>query len=83
MQINISTTFEEGHKIFHYFIITSESYLLTRVDHTLVYDGAFIIPWFTPEVLQSPYVRLSLAFVVRGFISMISKVKMQDKIQSD
>ena len=28
----------------------------------------------TPEVQQSPDARLSWAFVVRGFISMISKV---------
>ena len=36
-----------------------------------------------PEVPQSPDARLSQAFVVRGFISMISKVKMQEKIQKD
>ena len=33
----------------------------------------------TPEVLQSPDARLSWAFVVWGFISMISKVKKQKK----
>ena len=38
---------------------------------------------FLPEVPQSPDARLSWAFVVRGFISMISKVKMQEKIQRD
>ena len=32
-----------------------------------------------PEVPQSPDARLLKAFVVRGFISMISKVKMQKK----
>ena len=36
-----------------------------------------------PEVPQSPDARLSWAFVVQGFISMISKVKMQEKIQRD
>ena len=34
-----------------------------------------------PEVPQSPDARLSWAFAVRGFISIISKVKMQEKIQ--
>ena len=32
---------------------------------------------------QSPDARLSWAFVVRGFISIISKVKMQENIQRD
>ena len=36
-----------------------------------------------PEVPQSPDARLSWAFVVKGFISIISKVKMQEKIQRD
>ena len=31
-----------------------------------------------PEVPQSPDARLSKAFVVRGFISMISKIKIQE-----
>ena len=35
----------------------------------------------TPEVPQSPDACLSWAFVVRGFISIINKVKMQEKIQ--
>ena len=34
-----------------------------------------------PEVPQYLDARLSWAFLVRGFISMISKVKMQEKIQ--
>ena len=37
----------------------------------------------TPEVQQSPDARLSQAFVVKGFISMIRTVKMQEKIQKD
>ena len=36
-----------------------------------------------PEVPQSPDARLSWAFVVRGFISMINIAKMQEKIQRD
>ena len=36
-----------------------------------------------PEVPQSPDAGLSWAFVVRGFISIIRKVKMQEKIQRD
>ena len=37
----------------------------------------------SPEVPQSLDARLSWAFVVRSFISIISKVKMQEKIQRD
>ena len=36
-----------------------------------------------PEVPQSPDAHLSWAFVVKSFISMISKVKMQEKIQKE
>ena len=42
-----------------------------------------LISSLTPEMPQSPDARLSWAFVVRGFISMIYKVKMQQKIQRD
>ena len=38
---------------------------------------------YLPEVPQSPDARLSWAIVVQGFICMISKVKMQVKIQRD
>ena len=36
-----------------------------------------------PEVPQSPDARLSLPFIVRGFISIINIAKMQEKIQRD
>ena len=36
-----------------------------------------------PKVPQSSYAHLSEAFVVRGFIIMITKVKIQEKIQKD
>ena len=63
-------------RISHHVIVTRSIQLITA-------DVSTVFVFFKPEVSQSPDARLSQAFGVTGFISMISKVKMQEKIQED